>query len=201
TIETVETCSDLCSNGACVDITCRNDHPDCDDFNDRTKDTCVNPGTTASFCTNTPMNCLSDNDCGFTGYLGDEFCSQNDVYKNYQNAKCNNPGTLNSSCSINLIPSLIQDCDDNNLRTLDSCVEPPARCIHIIPLCFSNSECSSGGSSSNSFCSGNQFWINITKPVCLNPGKINAACSFNSKALFFEDCQFGCSNGKCNMII
>jgi len=105
----VKYCEGLCRDGECVDITCSYDD-DCDDYDIYTIDQCNNPGTTQSYCTNIPMNCLSDNDCGITGFIGQEFCSNNDVFKTYQISDCMNEGTTNSYCEVNTFPMFLIDC-------------------------------------------------------------------------------------------
>ncbi|MDO8459869.1 MAG: hypothetical protein Q7S74_02045 [Nanoarchaeota archaeon] len=141
TNNTLEMCSDVCFNGACQEITCDLDS-DCNDNNPITLDQCINPGTPASMCTNTPINCASNVDCGFTGFIGAEFCSVNNITKNFQTAICNNPGTLNSSCSLTVQQQTITmcqyacssgicircntnaECNDNNAQTEDICHNP-----------------------------------------------------------------------------
>ena len=48
------------------------DDSECNDYNIYTKDECVNPGTRNSYCVNNEINCVTDNDCGFTGFIGIE---------------------------------------------------------------------------------------------------------------------------------
>lgn len=148
TEELVENCSGLCRNGQCQDIICSKDS-DCNDNNPKTKDQCINPGTAVAECRNTPLNCNSDFDCGFTGFFGTEFCTQDNAFKKFQNASCHSPGTLNSFCTIEVKSNLIDecsfscigtgicircnensDCNDNNTRTKDTCVLPSTQESH-----------------------------------------------------------------------
>ena len=46
---------------------------------------------------------------GVTGFTGTEFCSIGDVFKNFQNSTCINPGTTNSYCQISVGSKLIND--------------------------------------------------------------------------------------------
>lgn len=193
----IEACSQRCAQGTCIVINCTQDS-DCLDIDDRTIDRCINPNTTASYCRHTEVNCLNDNDCGFTGFLGGNFCSNNDVFKYHQNSTCLNPGTLESSCNIVVSPRLIDECDDGNTRTIDFCVEnpPPVRCENRIIECFNNSECQGGGLVNN-FCKGDEVWSNVSLPLCLNPGQISSSCSLSYTQIFNASCEFGCSNGSC----
>ncbi|MBI2629791.1 Ig-like domain-containing protein [Candidatus Pacearchaeota archaeon] len=195
----VQTCSYGCVNGVCINpvINCTIDS-NCNDGNARTVDQCINPNTSASYCRQTEVNCLSNNDCGFTGFTGQETCSSNNVFKYFQNSTCNNPGTLQSSCSITLSPVLIQNCSDNNSLTFDSCVvmNNSAICQHKL-ICNFNSDCPSGGIVNN-YCSGNNVYSNVSSPLCLNPGMQNSQCSFSYNQVLNKTCSYGCSNGICN---
>ena len=142
-LEKVEECSLGCSNGGCINqnIVCRN-NSDCEDNNPLTYDQCINPGTIASSCRNTEVNCADDLDCGMTGFVGNEYCSLNDILKNYQLSECKNKGTLESYCDVSIEQKEINkcefacssgmcikcdsnaDCNDNNPSTIDSCINP-----------------------------------------------------------------------------
>src|SRR3989344_3800422 len=196
---TIEQCSDICSNGACVDINCNTDS-DCSDDDERTDDKCVNPGTTASFCRNTEVNCLNDLDCGATGYIEENFCFSDDVYKKYQNATCIDPATLDSYCVISVTPIKTQECEDANENTYDYCYQPQnqsAICNHDFVQCDNNNDC---GTTQllNNFCKGDDLWANYSVPLCNNPGLPNSQCSSENEQNFVEECSFGCSNGQCN---
>jgi len=86
---------------------------DCDDNNDYTLDKCLNPGTQQNTCIHERIKCINDNDCGFTGFFGNEFCFNNDIFKNYQKAKCINPKTTESYCTIEINQLLIKDCGES----------------------------------------------------------------------------------------
>lgn len=100
---------------------------ECDDGNVSTFDQCLNPGTNASSCRNTAINCASDNDCsGGDMFVGELFCSLNNSMQNFQNATCNNPGTLLSFCTVNVFPKIVREC---LLGCVDGeCLEPPIAC-------------------------------------------------------------------------
>ena len=144
TTSLVQNCIYGCNNGACnptPNIKC-NKNSDCNDNNPLTIDECLNAGTIASKCRNTEINCASNNNCGITGFLGTEYCSVNDVFKNYQTANCLNAGTLQSYCMLQVEQKLVNDCqytcsdgicircnldlecDDKNLGTQDKCLNP-----------------------------------------------------------------------------
>ncbi len=195
---TIEQCNDICSNGQCVDITCSYDS-ECNDENGRTIDKCVNPGTSASFCRNTEVNCLNDLDCGITGYIEENFCFSDDVYKKYQNSTCIDPGTLDSYCILSVTPLKTQECSDGNSETYDYCspvIGDGAICKHDFIQCSKDNDC---GTTQlvNEFCKGEDLWGNYSVPVCLDEGSIDSQCSSTNEENFIEECDFGCSNGQC----
>ncbi|GAF88680.1 unnamed protein product, partial [marine sediment metagenome] len=54
--------------------------------------------------------CSSDSDCGTDGWLGNEYCSGDDVWDDYRTWACNNPGTPSSACSYNDNSQLKETC-------------------------------------------------------------------------------------------
>lgn len=192
----IQTCSKSCSQGSCVNITCSN-NSECDDGNPRTADSCVKPGMADSYCRNTEVNCLEDNDCGFNGFLGNNFCFMNNVFKNYQNSTCINPGTLDSNCVVSIIPKETQNCNDNNSATLDVCEDSQeALCRHTLTSCSMDSDCGKE-EIINQICNGSQLINNVSAPLCINSGKENASCSSVFSLRLNQTCEFGCSNGEC----
>lgn len=217
--KTIEQCSDFCSNGQCQTITCHNNN-ECDDNNPLTIDQCINPNTTSSQCRNTEINCASNLDCGFTGFLGNEFCSQEDVYKNYQTATCNNAGTLLSSCTLSVNATLTAQCDyactdatcircdensdckDNNNNTADTCIMPgtvQSYCQNNETkiTCFENSDCGIDGFINSAYCSQNNITKDFKAYTCNNAGTPQSFCSNNISKITQEICDFECSNGQC----
>ncbi|HRZ85604.1 MAG TPA: hypothetical protein P5277_02380, partial [Candidatus Paceibacterota bacterium] len=100
----VQDCLYGCSNGACNIPECTQNN-ECDDGNSRTVDQC-----TDNNCIHTEVDCLLDLDCGTTGFMGNNFCLTNDLYRLFQTARCENPGTLQSNCVISQENRLIEDC-------------------------------------------------------------------------------------------
>ncbi len=56
--------------------------------------------------------CYSNSDC-FSGFIEKEYCSNNDVFKNFQNSSCINPGTETSYCDDISMPLLLADCGED----------------------------------------------------------------------------------------
>ncbi len=101
----IKRCPDVCEDGECKEIRCYNDS-DCDDNNNYTQDTCINPGKTNSYCDHNPILCLKDSDCG-TNYYGDLYCKEGNVYQDYTEFSC-----LGYKCSNITSSKLIENCTD-----------------------------------------------------------------------------------------
>src|SRR3989344_1463339 len=191
---TIESCEFGCSNGACNSppIICTKDS-DCNDGNARTFDQCISPGTPESYCVNTEVECIKDSDCGVDGFLDNSFCSQNSVHRFFQEASCDNPGTLQSSCDVDITDLTLQDCNDHNPNTADSCVQQTsAVCLHSpIGECTSDSQC--GSTTVEITCIEDSVVRVTTSPSCT----IDNLCTQVVNQVLINDCEFGCSNGSC----
>ncbi len=178
-------------------IQCLNDL-DCDDSNERTVDSCENPGKVDSFCKNVETECLVDSDCGVTGFIGDNFCSQDNIFGNYQTAVCVDGGTLQADCQIDVTQKLKRSCDDGDSSTEDSCVENgEVYCVHEGIECFEDVDCGEEQFVGN-FCKGDDKWERSEVPICLEGGSSSSQCSSELNEEFVEACEFGCSGGECN---
>ncbi|VVB78131.1 Uncharacterised protein [uncultured archaeon] len=100
----------------CTEVNCAS-NSDCDDDKLYTEDKCVNPGQTTSYCTNVKINCINNNDCGTTGFNGNEFCSGSDVFKNYQESKCINAGQTSSYCNVTNTATFLIHCGTGSCGT------------------------------------------------------------------------------------
>ncbi|MEK6831038.1 MAG: hypothetical protein AABX77_03335, partial [Nanoarchaeota archaeon] len=65
--------------------------------------------------------CNSDSDCGTDGFIGENFCRQNNVYRNFRTFTCNNPGESDSSCSSNVEARLRDECNEQSVCTNGRC--------------------------------------------------------------------------------
>jgi hypothetical protein len=183
----VQSCADSCYKGECKQITCTNAN-DCDDSNAYTIDECNNAGTTSSYCSNTPVNCLSNNDCGITGFNGQEFCIGAGVFKNYQESNCRNPGTRLSYCDVSISQQFIVDCGAG--KTCSSGICMPVQCN-------SNAECGTDGFVGNLFCQGSNIFDKYITYTCLNAGTPISSCSSSTQDKAMKTCQYGWENGNC----
>ena len=145
-----QVCNNGCENGQCIiPIACKN-NGECDDNILNTEDICHSAGTPESYCTNEPIGCFNDSDCGINKD-GKLYCSGKDVKQNSTTFKCNNPGKSSSFCSQTEKNNLINTCDDLCLN---------GACKQII--CSSNSECDDGDAR--------------TVDQCANPGTTASFC-------------------------
>ncbi|MBU0760240.1 MAG: hypothetical protein KJ600_03530 [Nanoarchaeota archaeon] len=217
--QTITTCTDICIDGECQDIECYFDS-DCDDLNPLTFDSCINPGTIVSQCTNEVINCAADNDCGFTGYVGDLFCTGDNVSKNYQTALCINPTQPDSYCEIEVVSDLISqcdfacfdgiciicdensDCDDQDSQTQDIChnlgtIESFCTNEETEIICSADDECGIPIPLSPLFCSGIEISQLMQTWTCNYPGTTTSYCSSGIEINVLETCAEFCSEGQC----
>ncbi|MBT4166240.1 hypothetical protein HOE04_04350 [archaeon] len=129
----INTCEYGCTDGSCIRC---DSNSDCDDQDSSTEDTCRFAGTIESYCENEPITCFQDSDCGtINNIMADYFCIGKDVYENYQEFNCENPGTKESSCSSDTLTRFItscqygcfngecleSNCEDNDQDNYDTC--------------------------------------------------------------------------------
>jgi hypothetical protein len=186
----VDECTDECMDGRCVEIACHN-NLDCDDNNLYTEDTCISPGSEESFCKYDSIRCVKNDDCGISGFFGQEFCYLNDIYKGFSESVCLNPGIITSSCSVNLTDKLVNDCGD------DFCNNETYVCKgnekYLQETCYSqgclNAQCFSNMNLVENF-------IEVCQFGCLN-GVCEPECRINSDCPADEVCY----NGECRQTI
>ena len=57
--------------------------------------------------------CNQNPDCGTDGYIGNPFCSNDDIYQKWRTYTCNNPGQPNAFCSSSDSDKKKQECGDD----------------------------------------------------------------------------------------
>jgi hypothetical protein len=220
-LRTVDACSDTCSAGSCVTITCDSDS-DCDDGNAESTDVCLNPGTTNSQCTYEDVLCLQDNNCGTDRYTNALFCGTGDegnkILRNFVDFSCNAPGSQASFCSNSIDAIEVfectyacnegsclrcntqNDCDDGNDGTVDVCRfggSIDSYCSHDVVSCFEDDGCGIDSFIGAPFCLGDDVYQNFRDLSCTNAGTSGSFCDADTDAQFVESCEFGCSGGSC----
>ena len=130
---------EICYQGRCASIECFLDS-ECSDANPFTFDQCINPNTPDSYCSHLPILCLQNSDCGDQTVVSEAFCSNNNIYQDFNSPLCLNSGTLSATCQFVVAPVLKStcqyaclngkcircnedsDCNDNNPLTHDTCI-------------------------------------------------------------------------------
>ena len=146
-----------------------------------------------------PIKCSKKSDCGTDGFIDGTFCEKGDIFQNYLEWTCENPGTTSSTCSkkaesrsvtdclkgckngmcTEFVCNKDSDCDDSDEYTQDSCVDPGtaySRCKYDKIKCKKNTDCDDN----------NQY----TKDICNNPGSIDSSCT-NEEIICFENKDCG----------
>jgi len=85
----------------------------CNDNDDDTADFCVEAGNDLAFCYFVDLDgeCERDADCGEGGLVGDTYCVGDDVVQDSVEYTCNEPGEIDSFCSEETTPELIENCE------------------------------------------------------------------------------------------
>jgi hypothetical protein len=112
--------------------------------------------------------CCDDDDCGVEGYVGDDFCDEGNVYRNFEEFFCNNAGLGTSYCTNLLTALLIEDCGENYCEDDYSREFCKNGDVYGEKTCY-DTGCSDGGCFSDSFETSEKI----------------------------ENCEYGCSNGEC----
>lgn len=102
-------------------VKCSSDS-ECEDNNQYTKDSCVNPETINSYCKNEEIKCIFDSDCGVSE-LSPRYCNQSNVFVDIKEPKCLNAGETNSQCSFDLRSELVEKCSNSCLN--GTCLNKP----------------------------------------------------------------------------
>jgi hypothetical protein len=74
--------------------------------------------------------CHQDTDCGETRFIGKKFCSDDDIFRNYKKSTCNNPGTIESFCTISTEPKILNNCPQTCSE--GQCIPFPELLLNII---------------------------------------------------------------------
>jgi len=125
--------------------------------------------------------CNTNADCGTNGYFNSNYCSGNNVYRDFRTWTCNNAGTANAYCSSAITSNLQTSCSSNQTCNTGSCNTNVTSCTS-----HATSRCDSGGvywfdSCGNrqelyQACTGNQYCSGNT---CVNNN--NNQCTSHSQ--------------------
>ena len=190
----IQTCSNGCSNGACLSC---NSHASyqCADNNDvYWYDSCGNKQEMKEDCSIGCLNnacvlniaCSSSSDCGTDGWVGTNTCSNGDIWNNYKIWDCVNPGTAFAACVQNTNYQMRTDCADGFANGV---------CNFI--FCDDPEDCGTNSWIGTDYCNQGDVWNTYKTWNCHNPGTVNAYCSSAEPASKKTDCADGCLNGAC----
>ena len=181
-----------CATGCKLNVVCSS-NSECDDSNAYTYDQCLNPGTAQSSCSHSKITCLSNNDCGTTGFFGNEFCQSNDVFKFYRESTCKNAGTTSSSCAVLETPQFLTECGSGACGNygLNYC---KSNNVYHSRLC-NNKGCSAGACYTNY--TTDEAVVQTCNYGCAN-GVCLPECSDNNQCLSNQICSnYNCVNITC----
>jgi len=131
-------------------------------------------------CTQPAIKCSSNPQCGSDGFIGDNFCEENSVFRNFRAFTCNNPGTPESHCSNSITKQLIKECADGCLN---------GECINQTIICSADSDCGTPHCSNPlNFCYNNDIFQEFIFYKCNNPGTAESYCSNFTAPQLILDC-------------
>jgi len=178
-------CSYGCSNDECIDepliIECNNDL-ECEDSDDYTIDTCVNPGTEESYCSYLDIACIFDIDCGVNGFIGDSYCGGGNVVQDYQSFTCETGNTCSSESNTQTIETCLYGCSSS------VCLPEPVECS-------ADSDCDSLDYYSDNYCFEDDSYKDFYDFSCESE-----ECSLNIDSELVEECAEGCADGECVLL-
>jgi len=123
-------------------------------------------------CTSQPPTCEEK--------YSEKYCQGNNLVVNHTFLKC----TDKCVTEVEIVEQCEYGCEN-------------AKCY--IPECETNQDCGTPYCTGEpNYCSEGNLWQNFILPKCINPGKSNAYCSFNT--IFpnlVQECEYGCLLGTC----
>lgn len=153
-------------------------------------------------CKSQTITCSYDSQCGISGYIGNYYCYNGDVYKDYKAYYCYNPGMINSYCGSSQYKVLMDDCSLN-----EYCQGGYSTCQSYSIACHTNADCGSNDYIGSYFCSNGDVSRKYRENQCINAGTANAYCTYTDSTKTVDDCganekcingQSSCSQAACS---
>jgi hypothetical protein len=112
------------------------------------------------------IECYSASDCGVSSWVSEPYCEGNELYQNYKNYICLNPGTTFSKCLATNFKRLKESCEvcDNG------------NCISV--ACNNDDDCGIDGFIGEPYYKGNTQYQKYRTYICLNPGTALSKCLY-----------------------
>ncbi len=133
--------------------------------------------------------CFDDSDCPIDGFMGSEYCFDDNVYDVYASYECRNSGGPDSYCEETGTDMLKEECTygcENGI-----CAGPGD------VTCFSDSDCGTSYYITPPYCDDDSVYRKYRFFTCENEGLASSYCdSFVSRTMI-EDCEFKCEDGSC----
>jgi len=186
---------------------------------------CNNPGLASSFCSNSVSQqllnncganqtctngscvnqnivCASNAQCGTDGPVSGLFCkTDGNVYQKNRTFVCNNPNTVNSSCSYSDADQLKNNCTGTQTCSNGSCINQNI-------TCSTNAQCGTNTYEGSPFCQGNSVYRNFRTYICNNPGLASSFCSSSVSSQLLNNCASNqtcqnetCQNNQNNLVV
>ncbi|MBD3248712.1 hypothetical protein GF336_01585 [Candidatus Woesearchaeota archaeon] len=130
--------------------------------------------------------CSADSDCGTDGFLGNNRCNADDIWDDYRTYTCLNPGTISAECS-----------SDDNYEIKETCTGTCNNRTCVDVTCSADSDCGADGYLGDDHCQGTDVWETYREYTCLNPGTLEAECSYSGTEQEKEVCSEVCEDGQC----
>ncbi|MFH1586219.1 MAG: hypothetical protein ABIB79_05620 [archaeon] len=131
-----------------------------------------------------PPVCLFNADCGTDGFEGDGFCIIDDLYMDYREYTCNNPGESDAYCSNEVEARLVEVCEYG-------CAD--GYCLPKPPVCEIDLDCGEDYYGDR-YCNP---YENVVRdhfmPICT----IFGICDMITETELVEVCDYGCLLGEC----
>jgi hypothetical protein len=167
---------------------------------------CNNPGQINSYCSNSTtldlsescddicvdgecydVECSTNSDCGVDYFVQNtQSCFEDNVYMTFIQNSCVNPGTLNSSCVVNNLSELYEQCDA--FCEDGSCYDP---------VCYEDSDCGQNQYLDDYHCNSEDVFDYYLSFECHSAGQASAYCSNVTQPVFVENCTYFCNAGQC----
>ena len=166
---------------------------DCDGLIDEgADDSCSGDGMCVAGQCVAPV-CSSDSDCGSDGFIGSNFCSADDIVRDYQTFTCNNPGTIGSSCIATITTEEVASCGAGTGCSGGQC---------FAVACNVDLDCGFNDFVGGAFCSAEGVSQDYQTFTCSNPGTVASSCTSSTEAQLIEQCSAGheCDSGSCEPI-